>query len=447
MNNGKNHHYLSSFLFTPRYFSDSPDAAKPTPGGCGVACLSKGEVRLFSKRIYPEFKYLMNKHFMNKHWLLALLLPAALLTSCHNHDSHADEHDGEKHEEKADKHNDNDIILEPEEAKAAGVATERVSPSAFSEVITVSGQIMPAAGGETTITATMAGIVKYAGKAVTEGEAVGNGQGLFVVSAQQMANGNPAAAAAAELRAAKQEYERAKALANDRLISARELEAARQRYETATATAESLGGSNQSRMVASNMNGYVKEVLVRPGDYVSAGQPLATVAQSRRLQLRAEVPERHYAMLPNITGANFRFSSGNDNNVYALSSLNGQLVSRGKSAETGDFFVPVIFEFNNVGHLVSGTFVEVYLLGRERQGVISIPVTSLTEEQGVYYVYLRTSDHSYRKAEVKLGGNNGQRVEILSGLKAGEEVVTRGAIQVKLAASSGAIPEGHNHEH
>ena len=101
---------------------------------------------------------------MNKHWLLALLLPAALLTSCHNHDSHADEHDGEKHEEKADKHNDNDIILEPEEAKAAGVATERVSPSAFSEVITVSGQILPAAGGETTITATMAGIVKYAGR-------------------------------------------------------------------------------------------------------------------------------------------------------------------------------------------------------------------------------------------------------------------------------------------
>ena len=90
---------------------------------------------------------------------------------------------------------------------------------------------------------------------------------------------------------------------------------------------------------------------------------------------------------------------------------------------------------------------EVYLLGRERQGVISIPVTSLTEEQGVYYVYLRTGDHSYRKTEVKLGGNNGQRVEILSGLKAGEEVVTRGAIHVKLAASSGAIPEGHNHEH
>ena len=58
LNNGKNHHYLSSFLFTPRHFSDSPDAAKPTPGGCGVACLSKGEVRLFSKEYTPNLNIL-----------------------------------------------------------------------------------------------------------------------------------------------------------------------------------------------------------------------------------------------------------------------------------------------------------------------------------------------------------------------------------------------------
>lgn len=52
LSNGKNHHYLSSFLFSPRHFSDSPDAAKPTPGGCGVACLSKGEIRPFFPREY-----------------------------------------------------------------------------------------------------------------------------------------------------------------------------------------------------------------------------------------------------------------------------------------------------------------------------------------------------------------------------------------------------------
>ena len=384
-----------------------------------------------------------------KYSLLPLLALAALLASCHSKDSHEDGHDHEAEEQTIHgaQHNDNEITLEPAEAKAAGLTTERLQPAPFSEVVTVSGQILPAAGGETTITATMAGIVGYAAQAVTEGEAVRAGQPLFSISAKQMANGNPAAVAAAELRAAKQDYERAKALIKDRLITARELEAARQRYEAAAATAQSLGGSNETRSASSSMGGYVKEVLVRPGDYVSAGQPLATVAQSRRLQLRAEVPERHYSLLPRITGANFRFSSGDDDTVYTLSSLGGRLVSRGKSAEAGDFFVPVIFEFNNVGHLVSGCYVEVYLLGQERQGVLSIPTSSLTEEQGVYYVYVRTSDHTYRKAEVKLGGNDGRRVEILRGLKAGDEVVTRGAIQVKLAASNGNVPEGHSHEH
>lgn len=388
----------------------------------------------------------MNRFYVNRLRVLFMVFFSVMLTACHNHETH-DNHGHEAQEEKTEKHNENDIILEPEAAKAANLTTERVGLASFSEAIPVSGQILPAPGGETTITATMAGIVKFAGKAVTEGEAVGSGQSLFVISAQPMANGNPAAVANAELRAAKQEYERAKELIKDRLISARELEAARQRYEAAAATAQSLGNSNQSRTAASSMSGYVKEVLVRPGDYVSAGQPLATVAQSRRLQLRAEVPERYYGMLPNITGANFRFSSGNDNAIYALSALDGRLVSRGKSAESGDFFVPVIFEFNNVGHLVSGTYVEVWLLGRERQNVLSIPVSALTEEQGIFYVYLRTDDHTYRKAEVKTGSNNGQRIEIISGLKAGDVVVTRGAIQVKLAASNGAVPEGHSHEH
>ena len=51
------------------------------------------------------------------------------------------------------------------------------------------------------------------------------------------------------------------------------------------------------------------------------------------------------------------------------------------------------------------------------------------------------------KREVKIGQTDGVRTEILSGLKAGECIVTEGAYQVKLAASSSAIPEGHNHNH
>ena len=45
-----------------------------------------------------------------------------------------------------------------------------------------------------------------------------------------------------------------------------------------------------------------------------------------------------------------------------------------------------------------------------------------------------------------LGESNGSRVEIKSGLKDGDHVVTRGAYQLKLASVT-TMPEGHNHNH
>ena len=43
------------------------------------------------------------------------------------------------------------------------------------------------------------------------------------------------------------------------------------------------------------------------------------------------------------------------------------------------------------------------------------------------------------------GATDGRRIEILSGLKAGDKVVAHGATQVRLAASASVVPEGHHH--
>lgn len=367
-------------------------------------------------------------------------LSVAAMSGCHSHTSGSHEDTADSHA-----HNSQEIVFEPEQAAAAGVVVDTLRPGRFAEVVAVTGQVLPAQGSEASVTATMSGIVTFAGNALTDGATVSCGQALFTLSARQMADGNPAAAAAAELEAAKKDYERAQSLAADQLIAARELESARQRYETATATAKSLGNASQTRAIVAPISGYIKNVLVRQGDFVSAGQPLATITEIRRLQLRAEVPERLYGFLSDIESANFRLVADGRTTVYSLSSLGGKLVSRGRAADTDDFFVPVVFEFDNVGDIVAGSFAEVYLLGHSREGVLSIPITALTEEQGLHFVYVRTSDHTYRKTEVKTGASDGARIEITAGLQAGDAVVVRGAIQVKLAASSTAIPEGHSH--
>ena len=129
-----------------------------------------------------------------------------------------------------------------------------------------------------------------------------------------------------------------------------------------------------------------------------------------------------------------------------LKDLNGRLLSFGKSGGDNSFYVPVTFEFDNKGDIIPGSFVEAYLLSTRMENVISLPRTALTEEQGLFFVYLQLDEEGYKKQEVTLGADNGKSVQILTGVKAGDAVVTDGAYQVKLASASNAIP-AHSHEH
>ena len=125
--------------------------------------------------------------------------------------------------------------------------------------------------------------------------------------------------------------------------------------------------------------------------------------------------------------------------------MNGRPLSYGKTSNGTSFYIPVTFEFDNIGNVIPGSFTEVYLLSAPRGNVISVPVSALTEEQGLNFVYIQIEPEAYIKREVVVGQNNGERAEIVKGLTGGEAVVVKGVTQVKLASASGAIPDGHNH--
>ena len=242
------------------------------------------------------------------------------------------------------------------------------------------------------------------------------------------------------------QYERAKPLAEKQIVTRKDLENLKAAYEDARISYEALDPQHTRKGIAvtAPTGGYVKNVAVKEGDYVTTGQALMTLTQNRRLQLRADVSERYYGALKQITSAHFK--TPYDDKVYALENLHGRILSYGKASDENAFYIPVLFEFDNTGDIVPGSYVETYLRGAERTGVISLPVSALTEEQGLYFVYLQEGKEVYRKQEVKTGAEDGLRVEILSGLKPGDRVVTQGAYHVKLASASNAIP-AHNHSH
>lgn len=370
----------------------------------------------------------------------ALLFLCGACTQQHNHEAEEAAHEAESHGGHSD-----EIILTPEKAKAAGVMVETVTPGTFREVIPTSGQVLAALGDENTLVAATAGVVSFS-RTVTEGMSVGRDVELLSVSAENLQDGDPVKRARIAYERAKGEYERAEKLIGERIVSEKEFNVLKENYENARIAYEALSPSKAGKGVAvkSPMAGYVKACFVKEGDYVTVGQPLLSVTQTRRLMLRAEVSERYYSRLHNIASANFQ--TPYDDKVYSLADLKGRLLSFGKSSDGTSYYVPVTFEFDNRGDVIPGSFVEVYLLASERQNVLSVPVSALTEEQGLYFIYCQIDEECYRKQEVTVGANDGKRVEILSGLKGGEKVVTQGAIHVKLASASTAIP-GHTHNH
>ena len=367
----------------------------------------------------------------------------------HNHSGHNHDHSGHNHGgSQSEKHKDGEIVFTNAQAKEAGVQIEIVKPSDFSEVIKTGGEVLSAQGEERQIVATASGIVNYINKTLTDGAPVSAGQGLFTISSKGIVDGDISAAAKIEYEAAKRNYERAKKLVEDNIVSQRDYEEAKSRFEQAEAALQTVSGTAAVNgvSISSPISGYLISRLVKQGEYVSVGQPIATVSQNRRLQLRAEVSEKYYDRLSGISSANFILPYRQEE-VIKLSEHNGRMLSFGKSSGENSYYLPVIFEFDNIGNIVPGSYAEIYLLGTPRKNIISLPISAITEEQGLYFVYLQLNNEHYKKQEVRLGASNGDRVEIISGLKEGDKVVVAGAGHIRLASHAGEVPHGHSHSH
>jgi len=342
-----------------------------------------------------------------------------------------------------------EIVYLKEQAWKIEFANVKVVKKPFTEIIKTTGQILPAQGDEVIITAKNNGIITFGNSKKLVGSAVNSGEVLFTITGGGLTESNinnEYKVAKANYEKNKADYERAKELIKEKIIAQKSFLEIQLHYKNAQSNFNIIAKnySVNGKKVASPITGFIKNLLVSEGQYVKTGQPIASVSQNKKLILKAEVPQKHYAKLNSITSANFK--TAYDNVVYNTDSLNGKFISYGKSANDHSYYIPVHFEIDNKGDIISGSFIEVFLKTTVIKDVLTIPYSALMEEQGSYYVYVQTSGEGFQKRELKLGSNNGISVQILSGIKENERVVTKGAYQIKLATMSGKMP-AHGHEH
>ncbi len=342
-----------------------------------------------------------------------------------------------------------DITYLKEQAWKVEFANAPIAKTSFSNIIKTNGQILSAPGDEMMVTAKASGIVLFSGNKTIIGSEVNAGTNLFTITGGDLAEGNIDAnfkEAKANYEKTKADYDRATELVKDKIVSQKDFQQTKLDFENAqtvfNAIAKNYSANGQA--VSANMNGFVKNIFVTEGQFVEAGTPLATISKNKKLILQANVSQKYFNNLSAITSANFRTTESET--VFSTAQLNGKIISYGKSATANSPFIPVTFEIDNTGNLIPGSVVEVYLKSFPIPDALAIPVSSLIEEQGNFFVYVQTEGESFQKREVKVGASDGLNVQLLSGVAEGERVVTKGAYQIKLSTAAGTLP-AHGHEH
>jgi RND family efflux transporter MFP subunit len=344
----------------------------------------------------------------------------------------------------------NTTVFTKEQSWKVDFATDFPKNEPFGQIIKTTAQFQSSQGEETIVSARTNGIVLISGNAVLEGKDVLKGQILFVISGSELADNNISvryAEAKNNLEKATADFERATELAKDKIVSARDLLNARNQYDNAKAIFDNLNNnfSASGQNVKSPMSGFVKQLFVKNGTYVEAGQPILIVTRNKTLMLHAEVQQKYAPMLGSIVSANIRTLQ--DNRVYTIEQLNGKVLSFGKAANSDNFLIPIAFQIDNPGSFTAGGFVEMYIKTVTNAEALTVPTTALLEEQGTFYVYVQVNPELFEKREVKIGVTDGISTEIMHGLNSSDRIVTTGAILVKLAQATGTLDAHSGHVH
>ena len=359
-----------------------------------------------------------------------------------------DLHDAQ-HEIVEEEYHNEGISFLKEQSWKIDFRVQKVVLQPWHEIIRTSGEILQAQGDEIMLTAHHSGVVMFRKANLLAGSEIQKGESLFNISSSDLVEDNiqeEYLKAKAQYEKSMQDFERAQLLIEDRLITESAFLEIKLKFDNASNTFNTFkknyyqGGAE----IRSPQTGFVKQVYVSEGQYVETGQPLASISKNKKLVIKADVSQKYFQQLGTIHSANFRTIY--DDKVYDIQDLDGKLISYGKNVAKSAFYTPLYFEINNIGDFISGSFIEVFLIGRVINDAIIIPKSAIMEEIGNYYVFVQISGELYDKRDVVIGSEDGNIVRIISGIKENDRVVTQGANRIKLASMSSELPS-HGHAH
>jgi HlyD family secretion protein len=197
--------------------------------------------------------------------------------------------------------------------------------------------------------------------------------------------------------------------------AAGQLESAKGKYLGATAQ---LSYSE----IRSPINGVIADRPLYPGEMAAAGTPLLTVMDISQVIARAHIPQQDAALLKLGDKATITAPG-------AEQPAEGKITVISPALDPNSTTVEVWVQAKNPEQrLKPGTSVQLSMLARTIPDALVIPAVSLlTAEDGATSVMIAGADNRAHQKPVKVGVRQGDQIEIVEGIQAGDRVVASGA--------------------
>jgi cobalt-zinc-cadmium efflux system membrane fusion protein len=359
-----------------------------------------------------------------------------------------------QHADESSSHQDlrSRVRLTPEVITAARIGTAAAAVDTLPSTVDLTGEIAADPDRSARITARVAGrIVEVRFK---EGDGVHAGDVVAVVESPELARARAAlTSAVARARSARLNAVRLASLGGKALASGQEVAtasaeaealeaevaAARQTLASFGRDAEQAQGAVARMTLRSPIGGFVLARDAVPGQTVDAEHVIAAVGDLSHAYFLGRLFEKDLARVKIGAAVEVRL------NAYPAEVFAGTAEAIGKQLDASARTVLVRIRVSNHGDLL-----KVGLFGSARvvtagpggqQAHLVVPLDAVTRVADRDVVFVLQPDGDFELHRITVGRTAGNRVEVLSGLRPGERVVTQGVFTLKSAVLKSTFGE------
>ena len=310
------------------------------------------------------------------------------------------------------------------------VTTVVAGSDRWATTIDAVGSVAPVRG--VTLSADLPGVVDRI--AFESGTRVGKGQVLVALDARQERAQLASAEARREL--AKLSLDRSKALLEQQAIAQADFDQVAAQYKQADAAVNEVLASVERKTIRAPFSGVTGIRVVNLGEYVHTGDPIVPLQSADAVYIDFSVPQQQIDALK--VGAVMHVASGDGRTFTGRVTAINPVVD----SDTRNVQVQATVA-NPRGELRGGMYVTVKVVTGAGDPIVALPTTAINYApygNSIFIVEdIKGPDgktyKGVRQQFVQIGRAEGDQVAVLTGVKAGQEVVTSGVFKLRPGAA------------